>query len=107
MLIEFADLIKGNVRETDCAGRWGGEEFLIVCPNIGVDDAKELAEKLLHKVRNHSFFAVGELSASAGVVQFSKNMSTESTMQNVDDALYQSKKSGRNQVTVLINHVYN
>jgi len=99
VLIEFADLIKANVRETDFAGRWGGEEFLIVCPNIEGDHAKELAEKLLNKVRNHTFSVVGKLSASAGVCHLSKTMSIKAAMQNVDDALYQSKQNGRDQVT--------
>ena len=45
VLIEISRLIKSNIRKSDYAGRWGGEEFLIVCPNVNQDAAKILAEK--------------------------------------------------------------
>lgn len=99
VLIEFAKIIKHNVRVTDFVGRWGGEEFIIICPNIGIIEATELANKLLQKIYAHSFPGVGKITASAGVSQFSKKLSIESTIQNVDTALYQSKGSGRNQAT--------
>ncbi len=99
VLIEFAGIIKHSVRVTDYAGRWGGEEFLIICPNIGLDETTELAEKLLQKIRLHHFLEVGALTASAGVVQFSKQASIENTINSVDKMLYFSKENGRNQVT--------
>jgi len=100
VLFEFSQIIKHNVRATDYAGRWGGEEFLIICPNIDINNATELAEKLLQKVENHSFLEIGNITASAGVNQFSNTESIASTLQNVDKALYDSKENGRNQATI-------
>lgn len=103
VLIEFAQIVQHNIRNTDYVGRWGGEEFLIVCPNIGLKDATVLANKLLDKIRNHIFSEVNKLTASAGVNSFSKNKSIEATIYNADQALYQSKENGRDCVTAYKN----
>ena len=99
VLIEFTQIIKQNIRNTDYAGRWGGEEFLIICPNIGGEEAMALANKLLDKIRSHTFSEVKSITACAGVNYFSKNKSIESTIYNADQALYQSKENGRDCAT--------
>jgi len=99
VLIEFSNIIKKNVRTTDAVGRWGGEEFLVVCPKIGIKAATELAEKLSAIVRAHSFSGVGHITFSAGVSQFSRNDGVETTLKNADKALYYSKDAGRDKVT--------
>ncbi len=99
VLIEFSQIIKQNIRKTDYVGRWGGEEFLIVCPNIGVKEAMALANKLLDKIRNHTFLEVKNVTASAGVNCFSKGESINATIHNADQALYQAKENGRDRVT--------
>lgn len=99
VLVEFATLLKRNVRATDFVGRWGGEEFLIVCPNVEVKAAALLAEKILKKVRSHLFGGVGSITASAGVSGFSKVLSVADVVGLADKALYQSKRAGRDRVT--------
>jgi len=105
VLIEFSQILSRNIRATDYAGRWGGEEFLIISPNISITEATELANKLLHKIRKHTFPYIGSMTASAGVNQFSKQLSIHDTLQNVDKALYQSKNNGRNQATAYKDHL--
>lgn len=100
VLIEFAKIIKDNIRKTDYIGRWGGEEFLVVCPNVGSKEAAILANKLLNKIRSHTFSVVKSVTASAGVNSFSKNKSVDATIHNADQALYLSKENGRDCVTV-------
>ncbi len=100
VLIEFATIIKQNIRTTDYVGRWGGEEFLIICPNIKLNEAMALANKLLDKIRKHAFSEVVNITASAGVNCFTENKSLEATIHDADQALYQSKENGRDQVTV-------
>tara|TARA_R110002049_G_scaffold111854_6_gene261183 strand:- start:367 stop:2664 length:2298 start_codon:yes stop_codon:yes gene_type:complete len=99
VLVEFSQIINQNLRKTDYVGRWGGEEFLIVCPNIGIKDAEALAHKLVDKIRNHTFSDVKKVTASAGVNSFSKEESIDATIHNADKALYQSKENGRDCVT--------
>ena len=101
VLVDFAKILKYNIRATDFAGRWGGEEFIIICPNIDINEACQLAEKLLNKIRSHTFSEVGNLTASAGVSRLSKHESIQSTIRKSDQALYQSKENGRNQVSIL------
>ncbi|NQZ54123.1 MAG: diguanylate cyclase [Piscirickettsiaceae bacterium] len=100
VLIEFAQILKHYVRETDYVGRWGGEEFIIICPNIGIKDASLLADKLLQQIQTHSFSIIGSLTASTGLSQMTTELSINDALSNADKALYQSKKNGRNQTTV-------
>ncbi|HEC60087.1 hypothetical protein LCGC14_1131910 [marine sediment metagenome] len=99
VLIEFAQIIKQNIRVTDYVGRWGGEEFLIICPNTGINDTMLLANKLLDKIRNHSFSEHISITASAGVSVFIEGKTIDATIHGADQALYQSKENGRDQVT--------
>jgi polar amino acid transport system substrate-binding protein len=99
VLIEFAQIIKQNIRTTDYVGRWGGEEFLIICPNIGITDTMLLANKLITKIRNHTFSEVINITASAGVSVFTAEKTIDATIHDADQALYQSKENGRDQVT--------
>lgn len=100
VLVDFATILKANVRATDYVGRWGGEEFLIVCPNTDSHGARALAENLLQEVREHQFEAVGALRASAGVACLTRSLSINDVLHHADQALYQSKETGRNQVMV-------
>ena len=97
VLLEFAQILKHNVRMNDSVCRWGGEEFLIICPNIELDDASILANKLLSKIRHHRFKHIENMTASAGVSQFTKDLSIQVTLQHVDSALYRAKDNGRDQ----------
>jgi len=100
VLVEFANTIKHNIRLTDHVARWGGEEFLIACPNINIVDAEALANKLINKVRKHSFPDGIRITTSAGVSMLSKNHSVKESISNADKALYESKENGRDRVTV-------
>ncbi|MGY8871835.1 MAG: diguanylate cyclase [Pseudomonadales bacterium] len=100
VLVEFSSVLQENVRSTDYVGRWGGEEFIIVCPHIDVEEGKNLAEKLLEKIREHSYKHIGKMTASAGVSNFLPSVTIKETLYNVDQALYQSKQANRDRVSV-------
>ena len=99
VLIEFSQILKYNLRSADFAGRWGGEEFIIICPNIDSEEASKLSNKLLQKIQAHTFSDTGLLTASAGVSQLTKEASIHKALKHADIALYQSKEKGRNQST--------
>ncbi len=101
VLIEFAGVLKQHVRSTDYVGRWGGEEFLIVCPNIGLTETEKVAQKLLDKINEYSFAHGNNMSASFGVCCFQKGLTINKVIEKVDDALYQSKQRGRGRITVI------
>lgn len=98
VLVNIAGLLKNNIRETDHLCRWGGEEFLIISGNQNILGASKLTEKLRKKVSEFNFPAVGKVTMSCGVSQFSKDESFITLVSRVDSALYEAKKNGRNQV---------
>jgi len=97
VLIEFARILRKNIRKIDLLGRWGGEEFLIVCANTDGAQALLLADKLRKKVENHIFPEVGHKTMSIGIAEYKKDESIEHLFNKVDKALYLAKESGRNQ----------
>ncbi|MEH6445771.1 MAG: GGDEF domain-containing protein [Oceanospirillaceae bacterium] len=101
VLIEFADILRNNSRDIDYVGRWGGQEFILIGPHTSATEAVSLAKKLLGKVRTHPFQKTGKLTASAVVSSFSASMSIKETLIQVDKALYLSKQTGRDKVSVI------
>ncbi|GAA5218049.1 GGDEF domain-containing protein [Corallincola platygyrae] len=98
VLVEVARRLKSNTRKSDTVGRWGGEEFLIVCPQIEMDSAMRLAEKLRKSIEETPFDAAGKQTTSIGVAMLNDEVKPEPMIKRVDDALYQAKRSGRNRV---------
>nr|WP_204558336.1 diguanylate cyclase [Bacillus ectoiniformans] len=98
VLKETAHLLKENVRINDLAGRWGGEEFLVISPHTEPVEALELAEKLRQRLEKHSFTTVGQTTASFGVATYVEGDTHSSLLSRCDDALYAAKENGRNQV---------
>lgn len=99
-LIDFANILSEHVRSTDFVGRWGGEEFLIVCPNITLKETELVAKKLLDKIGEHKFGHGEHMTASIGISSFKEGLSISSIIEKADSALYRSKQQGRNQITI-------
>ncbi len=96
VLVDIARLLSQNCREVDVAGRWGGEEFLIICRHTGLNGAMVLGEKLRLKVAEHAFLHIGKRTISAGVTIFQRNDTLNSMISRADAALYRAKEQGRN-----------
>lgn len=99
-LVHFAKILQANLRQSDVAGRWGGEEFLIICPHTNGTGARFLAEKLRTVIAANIIDHVGVVTASFGVTQFTNADSIDSLLGRADHALYSAKNSGRNRVVV-------
>jgi len=100
VLMEIANLIKNNIRSTDIFARWGGEEFVILAPNINKEQAKMLAEKIRKLIAHHRFKYVDHVTVSLGVTEFMPTDTKESFIKRADEALYLAKRKGRNRVEV-------
>ncbi|ABK43910.1 response regulator receiver modulated diguanylate cyclase [Magnetococcus marinus MC-1] len=94
----LASTIADNLRATDTIARWGGEEFMVVCPEINIEAAHRLAEKLRQLIEHITFPEVKQITSSFGVTQFQKNDQSRSLTQRADCALYRAKEGGRNRV---------
>lgn len=107
VLIEISNILKSNIRSLDTLARWGGEEFIILCPETDIESAKILAEKLRKSVESYNIRVdgrttctiVGNKTCSFGLSEYTeKDDYTKYIIKRADDALYEAKSSGRNRV---------
>ncbi len=99
VLIQVANLIKQNIRDSDIAARWGGEELAIYLPRVDTPTAANIAERIRKCVENET---MPKVTISCGVAKWDRehhqNLSVETLFHHADIALYDAKKRGRNQV---------
>lgn len=95
VLVELAQVLTHTVRQSDIVGRWGGEEFLVLCPASNSQQAMRLAERLCAATREHAFGHPSGHTISAGVASIEAGDSIDSLLQRADTALYQAKNQGR------------
>ena len=100
VLMETAKLVKSTIRTVDVLARWGGEEFSILLPGTSSEGARHAAEKIRQRLESFNHHTVGKATASFGVAQRLNNEAYADWFKRVDDALFESKSKGRNQVTV-------
>jgi diguanylate cyclase len=102
VLIEIANTLKKHLRRTDYLCRWGGEEFLIMLCNSNYDDAIKVAENFRQGVEalnvNWEKDTILKVTMTFGVCEYDPTIGYETTISNVDAALYEGKNSGRNKV---------
>lgn len=104
VLVQMASIIKGALRDSDIAGRYGGEEFCVVLPNTSAEGAKVVAERLRNAIQATPVVYENlqiPVTASLGIAEFSlKLKDVEELIANADAALYEAKESGRNRVVI-------
>lgn len=100
VLKAVAGVLQATARSTDHVVRWGGEEFLVILPEAGLEAAQELAERICCAVHAQPVAEVGHCSISMGVGIWQLGESQETMLQRIDAALYVSKARGRNQVSL-------
>ena len=101
-LKHFAKILMDVAAEEKAlAGRWGGEEFVIICREKNADAAYELAEKLRKRVEEYQFPEICHITCSVGVTELKKEDTFEQVFNRMDKAMYASKHNGRNKVTLM------
>ncbi|WP_148210893.1 GGDEF domain-containing protein [Methylibium petroleiphilum] len=105
VLMAVARVLKESVRNDDLAARIGGEEFALLLPSTPLKGAVELAERIRTSIANsrirrrNSEQQVGQITVSLGVADLWPSDNGESWFSRADEALYASKREGRNRVT--------
>lgn len=102
VLTEVTEILAMGIRSMDVLGRWGGEEFIIICINTDLEGAMVLAEKLREMIADHEFQLVGKKTCSFGVSQLRKHETIDALLIRSDQALYRAKDLGRNRVVTEI-----
>jgi len=100
VLTELAGILQGQIRATDTAGRWGGEEFIVVCPQTDEAGTAKLGEELRQRIEAHVFPVIGQVTASFGVAAWRAEDRVEDLVGRADAALYESKRQGRNRLRI-------
>lgn len=103
VLIDVARLLQAETYSGEIVGRYGGEEFVILCPGTTLNDAARRAERLRAALPKSEIGGTKDLvvTASFGVAQFEPGDSVESLLRRADKALYMAKGSGRNRTCQL------
>lgn len=102
VLSELGEIIDYEIRETDIAARYGGEEFAIILPQTGIDEACVVAERIRKHVETR-FKREHQITVSLGVALCPKDGKTgEELVGAADEALYKSKRNGRNRTTMAV-----
>ena len=103
----FAEICRGEIRESDIFGRLGGEEFGLMLPETAIQDAQVLAERILRATNALEISLDGQairFTVSIGLIELNENDTTlNKVMHRADLAMYQAKAQGRNQIVTAIN----
>jgi diguanylate cyclase (GGDEF)-like protein len=102
VLRKFASVIASGIRSSDRLVRWGGEEFLIVCPMTNVYQGRILADNLRHSLHQQTWPAGLRVTASFGVSQHHERDEVGVAIKRADAELYRAKQGGRDRVCAYI-----
>ncbi len=101
VLAEIGAVVRASVRSNDLLGRWGGEEFLVVCPETDAEGAMLVGNRICNSVRSGVYSSGKEQTVSVGISTFSQDDTVDSLLLRADAAMYQAKQNGRDQVAAL------
>lgn len=98
VLQRVCEVIINNIRSTDMIGRYGGEEFIVILPDTGIEGAKEVAEKIRIKIQQEKILGdKRDVTISLGISNYPYHTVVyEELIERADQALYAAKNSGRN-----------
>ena len=92
--------LSSQIRVSDTLGRWGGEEFMLICPETDSKAATRVAENLRQAVEEQKYENIGKMTASFGVASIKDGETVFDIVKRADDALYEAKRTGRNKLVV-------
>lgn len=97
----IADVLKSNARSVDVPARIGGEEFNVLLPGINSEGAMIAAERIRKSIESVEIDTIGHITGSLGVATyFEHSEDVEELLELTDQAMYTSKRNGRNRVTI-------
>ena len=100
-LVHFTQTAADMIKDKNAViGRWGGEEFVIVCYDTSIEQARELAEKIRCTIADKEFDKISRITCSIGITEITDNDRFDTAFERMDNALYNAKSNGRNCVKV-------
>lgn len=104
VLRKVARVLQQVARLSDVIGRWGGEEFLVVCCDTDLDGATRLAHRFAEALRAAPVPVVGQVTGSFGVTEALAGESLRDCIDRADLALYRAKQTGRDRIVIMEGH---
>jgi diguanylate cyclase (GGDEF)-like protein len=105
ILVRFSQIIKSCLRANDTAYRYGGEEFTVILPETGAEEARTVAQRIRAALEAERFYPVdskeAKITISIGVTEYQAKEELSTFIQRADRAMYRSKRKGRNMVSML------
>ncbi|MFH1326896.1 MAG: GGDEF domain-containing protein [archaeon] len=101
LLFRLAKVIKKQIRISDIAARFGGEEFIILLPETSLEKAKKLSVRLRNAVHKDPTLKKYGLTVSGGITQFKIKDNKKTFKSRADKAMYKAKKTGRDKFVFL------
>jgi diguanylate cyclase (GGDEF)-like protein len=101
VLTGISDVLRKTCRETDFVGRWGGEEFLIICPDTGNVGAGILGERIIRGVSRYKLGKIRDISLSIGITSYEEGDTGDTILTRADKALYIAKENGRRRLELI------
>ena len=98
VLVELAILLQKHLRESDIIARWGGEEFIIILPEMAENQAEIKAEELRKLIEYEVFTKALKVTCSFGLTQYIQGDTMDSIFIRSDDAMYKAKECNKNNV---------
>jgi len=98
VLTAIARRVKRRMRISDHFGRWGGEEFLLVCPETDTEGATKIANRMRRTVKQRPMQQAGTVTMSFGVSSYAGQGDYDSLIEEADAYLYMAKQQGRDRV---------
>ncbi|MGB3368736.1 MAG: diguanylate cyclase, partial [Acidaminobacteraceae bacterium] len=100
VLLNVVDIVKTIIRTEDVFSRWGGDEFILLLPRTELKEAANISERIRMEIENLEISRSLNVTASLGCSEWKKSEYMGSWFSRTDKALYMSKKTGKNKVTI-------
>ena len=98
VLMNMTHIIRSQIRNTDILARWGGDEFVLLMPNMTLDNAIGVSERIRSAIINNNFTKGIRVTCSFGVVAMKDGSVFQNLIEEADTLMYTGKKLGKNNV---------
>jgi diguanylate cyclase (GGDEF)-like protein len=101
---ELAETVQRDIQRSDLFARWGGEEFILICPGTGPSEAQAIAECLRRSIATRRWPRGLHVTSSFGVAESHAGEDLVESIRRADEAMYQAKQKGRDRVELHLAH---
>lgn len=101
LLERLGKILRESTRDSDIVARFGGEEFVILLPETGIEEAKEVTSRIRKAIKKDVLLKKHKLTVSGGLTEFRSKDNEKKMLKRADKALYDAKEGGRDRFVYL------